>query len=114
MHEFVISGVPQRQKGASTMDMAKRLMDFRLHPPTVYFPLVVQECMLIEPTETESIETLDYFADVMLQIAREVDENPELVRSAPHVTPVGRLDEATAARKPDLRWIAPELRQAAD
>jgi glycine dehydrogenase subunit 2 len=114
MHEFVISGVPQRQKGASTMDMAKRLMDFRLHPPTVYFPLVVQECMLIEPTETESIETLDYFADVMLQIAREVDENPELVRGAPHITPVGRLDEATAARKPDLRWIAPELRQAAD
>jgi glycine dehydrogenase subunit 2 len=114
MHEFVISGMPQRQKGVSTMDMAKRLMDFRLHPPTVYFPLVVPECMLIEPTETESIETLDFFADTMLQIAREVDEQPDLVRSAPHVTPVSRLDEATAARQPNLRWVAPERLPVAD
>jgi glycine dehydrogenase subunit 2 len=114
MHEFVISGTPQRQKGISTMDMAKRLMDFRIHPPTVYFPLVVQECMLIEPTETESIETLDAFVETMLQIAREVDEAPELIHGAPHTTPVGRLDEATAARKPDLRWLPAALHQAAD
>jgi glycine dehydrogenase subunit 2 len=114
MHEFVISGVPQKQQGASTLDIAKRLMDFRMHPPTIYFPLIVLECMLIEPTETESIETLDQFVAAMLQIAREVEHEPELVRSAPHSTPVSRLDEATAARKPDLRWVAPEARVAAD
>jgi glycine dehydrogenase subunit 2 len=114
MHEFVINGTPQRQRGISTMDMAKRLMDFRLHPPTVYFPLVVPECMLIEPTETESIETLDAFVEAMLQIAREVDDDPEVIRSAPHVTPVSRLDEATAARKPDLRWSPAEAVPVAD
>ncbi|MCC6628352.1 MAG: aminomethyl-transferring glycine dehydrogenase subunit GcvPB [Chloroflexi bacterium] len=114
MHEFVINGTPQRQRGVSTMDMAKRLMDFRLHPPTVYFPLVVPECMLIEPTETESIETLDAFVQAMLQIAREVDDDPDVIHSAPHVTPVSRLDEARAARTPDLRWAPAEAVPVAD
>lgn len=106
MHEFVISGTPQKQKGISTLDMAKRLIDFGVHPPTIYFPLIVLECMLIEPTETESIETLDQFIEAMLQIADEVDSNPEIIRTAPHRSPVGRLDEATAARQPNLRHLA--------
>lgn len=104
MHEFVLSGKRQADLGVHTRDMAKRLMDFGFHPPTVYFPLIVEEALMIEPTETESIDTLDAFVDAMRQIASEAEENPDIVLSAPHVTPVGRVDEARAARQPDLRW----------
>jgi glycine dehydrogenase subunit 2 len=104
MHEFVLSGNRQKALGVRTMDMAKRLLDFGFHPPTVYFPLIVPEAMMIEPTESENLETLDRFVDAMLAIAREVKESPEVVKSAPHDTPVGRVDEAGAARSPDLCW----------
>ncbi|MGN7468784.1 aminomethyl-transferring glycine dehydrogenase subunit GcvPB [Brevibacillus sp. SAFN-007a] len=103
-HEFVLSGVRQKKLGVRTLDIAKRLLDFGYHPPTIYFPLIVDECLMIEPTETETKETLDEFIDVMLQIARECEETPELVQEAPHTTVVKRLDEATAARKPILRY----------
>ncbi|WP_019122793.1 aminomethyl-transferring glycine dehydrogenase subunit GcvPB [Brevibacillus massiliensis] len=103
-HEFVLSGVRQKKLGVRTLDIAKRLLDFGYHPPTVYFPLIVDECLMIEPTETESKETLDEFIEVMLQIARECEETPEVVQEAPHTTVVKRLDEATAARKPILRY----------
>lgn len=103
-HEFVLSGVRQKKLGVRTLDIAKRLLDFGYHPPTIYFPLIVEECLMIEPTETETKETLDEFIDVMLQIARECEETPEIVQEAPHTTVVKRLDEATAARKPILRW----------
>lgn len=103
-HEFVLSGNRQKKKGVKTLDMAKRLLDFGYHPPTIYFPLIVDECMMIEPTETESKETLDVFIDAMIQIAREVEENPEYVQNAPYTTVVQRLDEAQAARKPVLRY----------
>lgn len=105
-HEFVLSGRRQKKQGVRTLDIAKRLLDFGYHPPTIYFPLIVEECLMIEPTETESKETLDQFIDVMIQIAKEVEENPEIVQEAPHNTVVGRLDEVTAARKPILRYIA--------
>lgn len=105
-HEFVISSKWQkRENGVRTIDVAKRLLDFGIHPPTVYFPLIVEEALMIEPTETESKETLDNFISVMRQIAKEAKENPDLVKSAPHDTPVGRLDEAAAARHPVLRYI---------
>ena len=84
--------------------MAKRLLDFGYHPPTVYFPLNVEECMMIEPTETESKETMDAFIDVMIKIAKEVEENPDVVLEAPHTTIIGRLDEVQAARNPVLRY----------
>ncbi len=103
-HEVIFSGKWQKAKGVSTMDIAKRLLDYGFHPPTVYFPLVVDEALMIEPTETESKETLDAFIDTMKIIAKEAEENPDILHSAPHTTPVGRLDEVTAARKPDLRW----------
>ena len=108
MHEFVLSGVWQKERGCSTTQIAKRLLDYGVHAPTVYFPLVVPEAMMIEPTETESKQTLDEFIDIMLQIDRETKERPEMVNAAPHNTPVGRLDEALAARKPNLRWIPPQ------
>ena len=103
-HEFVLSGKWQKEKGVRTLDMAKRLLDYGVHPPTIYFPLIVDEALMIEPTETESMDTLDRFIEVMLTINREVEENPELLHDAPHVTPVGRLDEVGAARNPILRW----------
>jgi glycine dehydrogenase subunit 2 len=103
-HEFVLSGSRQLQYGVRTLDMAKRLMDFGIHPPTVYFPLIVPEAIMIEPTETEAKETLDNFIAVMRQIAQEAKDNPEELHSAPHHTPVGRLDEVRAAREPILRW----------
>jgi len=105
-HEFVLSGKRQKKLGVRTLDIAKRLLDFGYHPPTVYFPLIVEECLMIEPTETESKETLDQFIEVMIQIAKEAEESPEVVQEAPHKTVVGRLDEVTAARKPVLRYIA--------
>ncbi|MEI5908102.1 aminomethyl-transferring glycine dehydrogenase subunit GcvPB [Bacillus spongiae] len=103
-HEFVLSGRRQKKLGVRTLDMAKRLLDFGYHPPTIYFPLNVEEGMMIEPTETESKETLDAFIDAMIQIAKETEENPETVQEAPHTTVISRLDEATAARKPILRY----------
>lgn len=103
-HEFVISGRRQKKLGVRTLDIAKRLLDFGYHPPTIYFPLNVEECMMIEPTETESKETLDSFIEAMIQIAKEAEENPEIVQEAPHTTVVSRLDETLAARKPVLRY----------
>ncbi|MEQ6387936.1 aminomethyl-transferring glycine dehydrogenase subunit GcvPB [Bacillaceae bacterium S4-13-58] len=104
-HEFVLSGKKQKKLGVRTLDIAKRLLDFNYHPPTIYFPLIVEEAMMIEPTETEAKETLDEFIDVMLQIAEEAENNPEIVQDAPHTTVVSRLDETTAARKPVLRYM---------
>lgn len=103
-HEFVLSGKRQKKQGVRTLDIAKRLLDFGYHPPTIYFPLIVEECMMIEPTETESKETLDSFIDAMIQIAKEAEETPEVVQEAPHSTVVSRLDETLAARKPVLRY----------
>lgn len=103
-HEFVLSGKRQKKLGVRTLDIAKRLLDFGYHPPTIYFPLNVEECIMIEPTETESKETLDAFCDAMIQIAKEAEENPEIVQEAPHNTVIGRLDETLAARKPVLRY----------
>ncbi|GIN96379.1 putative glycine dehydrogenase (decarboxylating) subunit 2 [Siminovitchia terrae] len=103
-HEFVLSGARQKKLGVRTLDIAKRLLDFGYHPPTIYFPINVEECMMFEPTETESKETLDGFIDAMIQIAKEADENPEIVQEAPHNTTVKRLDETQAARKPILRY----------
>ena len=103
-HEFVLSGSRQKKLGVRTLDIAKRLLDFNYHPPTIYFPLNVEEGLMIEPTETESKETLDGFIDAMLRIAEEVENNPEVVQEAPHNTIVKRMDETTAARKPILRY----------
>jgi glycine dehydrogenase subunit 2 len=104
MHEFVLSGTPmKRDLKIRTLDLAKRLLDFGVHPPTVYFPLIVDEALLIEPTETETKETLDRFAETVAAILREAEEDPEVARGAPYDTPVRRLDEAAAARKPVLR-----------
>ncbi|KYD20814.1 aminomethyl-transferring glycine dehydrogenase subunit GcvPB [Caldibacillus debilis] len=103
-HEFVISGRRQKKLGVRTLDIAKRLLDYGFHPPTIYFPLNVEECMMIEPTETESKETLDEFIEAMIHIAKEAEENPEIVQEAPHTTVVKRLDETKAARKPVLRY----------
>jgi glycine dehydrogenase subunit 2 len=105
MHEALLTGRKQRNRNdVRTLDIAKRLLDYGFYAPTIYFPLVVDEAMLIEPTESESKESIDAFCDAMLAIAREAEEDPELVKSAPHLTPVRRLDEATAARKPILHW----------
>jgi glycine dehydrogenase subunit 2 len=104
MHEFVLSGAPmKRDLGIKTLDLAKRLLDHGVHPPTVYFPLIVDEALLIEPTETETRETLDRFASLIAEILREAAEDPEIARGAPYATPVRRLDEAGAARRPVLR-----------
>jgi glycine dehydrogenase subunit 2 len=101
-HEFVLSGKRLKAFGVRTLDVAKRLLDFGYHPPTVYFPLNVEECIMIEPTETESKETMDGFIDTMIQIVKEAETDPQLVLNAPYTTVVNRLDEATAARKPVL------------
>jgi glycine dehydrogenase subunit 2 len=111
-HEFVASAATLKKKtGVRTLDIAKRLIDHGFHPPTIYFPLIVEEGMLIEPTETESIETLDAFADALIAIAHEAETEPQTVRGAPHDAPVRRLDEATAARQPNLRWAPMTGRQ---
>ena len=105
MHEVVLSARNlKRAHGVSALDVAKRLIDYGIHPPTMYFPLIVEEALMIEPTETESKETLDYFIEVMRTIAQEAAENPELLHDAPHNTLNSRVDEARAARRPDLRW----------
>jgi glycine dehydrogenase subunit 2 len=107
MHEVVLSGRRQKAQGVRTLDVAKRLIDYGFHPPTIYFPLVVDEAMMVEPTETEPKSSLDAFIAAMAAIAEEAGREPELARTAPHATPVGRLDEATAARHPVLRWPTP-------
>jgi glycine dehydrogenase subunit 2 len=104
MHEVVFSDKNQTPKDVHTLDIAKRLMDYGFHPPTIYFPLIVSGALMIEPTESEPKEELDAFCEAMIAIAVESQERPELVRSAPHTTPVRRLDEARAARQPVLRW----------
>jgi len=101
-HEFVLSGKDNLSHGVRTNDIAKRLMDFGFHPPTVYFPLIVEEALMIEPTETESVETLDRFAQAMREIALEIENDPEKVKGAPYTTPVRRVDEALAARNLDV------------
>jgi glycine dehydrogenase subunit 2 len=111
MHEFVFSGNRQKKNGVKTLDIAKRLLDFGVHPPTTYFPLVVPEALMIEPTETESKESLDYFISAMLQIADEAESTPDVVTNAPHTTEFKRFDEAGANRNLNLRWrtvLAPE------
>ena len=105
MHEFVLSGEKQKhENGVSTLNIAKALMDENTHPPTVYFPLIVHEAIMIEPTESETKQVLDEFVDVMLKIADDAKNNPEKLISAPHTTPVKRLDETLAARKPNLKF----------
>lgn len=104
MHEFVISGEKQHHQGVSTLGIAKRLMDSNCHPPTIYFPLIVHEALMIEPTESESKEVLDGFIDTMLKIANEIEENPNEVLQSPKTTPIKKVDETLAARKPDLTF----------
>lgn len=104
-HEFVLAGLGGNSE-VTTLDLAKRLLDYGYHPPTIYFPLIVNEAMMVEPTETESKEVLDGFINALISIAKEAEENPELVKSAPHTTLVKRLDEVKAAMKPILKWSA--------
>jgi glycine dehydrogenase subunit 2 len=104
-HEFVLSSKKFGEKSA--LNIAKRLLDYGFHPPTIYFPLIVREALMIEPTETESKETLDRFASALRSIAKEIKENPDIVKGAPYTKSVGRLDEVAAARKPNLRWTTP-------
>ncbi len=105
MHEFVLSAVKQKKRGVRAADISKRLLDFGVHAPTTYFPLIVEEALMIEPTESESKESLDRFVEIMQTIAREAEEEPERVKTAPHTTPVARPDEARAARQLKLRWM---------
>ena len=114
MHECVLSPQAQKAKGVSALDISKRLIDYGIHPPTMYFPLIIPEALMVEPTETESKDTLDRFIAVMRQINREIEEDPDLLHDAPHDTPNTRLDEAGAARNPYLHWRPEEDSQAAD
>ena len=107
MHEVVFSCIKQKEKGISALEIAKRLIDYGMHPPTMYFPLIIKEALMVEPTETESKETLDFFIAAMVKINKEIEENPEIVKNAPHTTPVKRVDEVRAARNLDLRWQKP-------
>jgi glycine dehydrogenase subunit 2 len=113
MHEFVLSGNRQKRNGVRALDIAKRLLDFGVHPPTTYFPLIVAEALMIEPTETESKESLDHFIDAMRQIADEAEAAPETVVSAPHTTEYKRLDEVAANRRLNLRWTPAQPEPAA-
>ena len=106
MHECVLSARRQKKLGVSAMDIAKRLLDLGFYAPSTYFPLIVEEALMIEPTETESKETLDAFCDAMIQIAREAETDPPAIHEAPVTTPVRRLDQTKAAREPNLRWRA--------
>lgn len=103
-HEFVFNGLKDKSTGVTTMDVAKRLLDYGYHAPTIYFPLLFHEAMMIEPTENESIDTLDCFIDVMHRIAREAAETPDIVKTAPHNTPIGRVDDVLAAKHPVLTY----------
>jgi len=107
MHEFVATGEPLLKHGIKTLDVAKRLIDFGVHPPTIYFPLIVREALMVEPTETESKETLDRFAEIMLRIAEEAETSPEVLKTAPNTTEFSRFDEVAAARNPRLTWKSP-------
>ena len=107
MHEVVLAGTRQRRLGVRTLDIAKRLIDYGIHPPTIYFPIIVDEALMIEPTETESRESLDQFIDVMRRIAREVESDPDKLHDAPVNAPVRRLDEVTANRRPNVRRQPP-------
>jgi len=109
MHEVVFSAIKQKQQGVSALDIAKKLIDEGIHPPTIYFPLIVQEALMIEPTETENKETLDYFIEIMIKIAKEAETSPENFKNYPKNTPVSRLDETQAARNPILKWQSPPL-----
>jgi glycine dehydrogenase subunit 2 len=117
MHEFVLSARNlKREHGVSALDVAKRLMDYGFHPPTIYFPLIVAEALMIEPTESEAKETLDAFVDAMLAIAREASEDATVVHDAPHNRPVRRLDEVKAAKRAVVRYLFeehPDLSQPA-
>jgi len=104
MHEFVLTGKPLVEYGVRTLDIAKRLLDFKYYAPTIYFPTIVEEAIMIEPTETETKATLDGFIETFLKIIEEAKQNPDMARHAPHTTPVGRLNEVEAARKPVLKW----------
>ena len=104
MHECVLSARRQKKLGVTALDIAKRLLDLGFYAPSIYFPLIVEEALMIEPTETESKETLDQFCEAMIQIAREAETNPAIIHEAPVTTPVRRLDQTKAAREPDLRW----------
>jgi glycine dehydrogenase subunit 2 len=104
MHEFVLSAQAQKEKGVNALQIAKRLLDFGFHSPTMYFPLIVKEALMIEPTESENRETLDRFVEVMKTIAEEVENSPELLLNAPQTTPVGRVDETLANRQLNVRW----------
>jgi glycine dehydrogenase subunit 2 len=103
-HEFVLSGKKQKEKGIKVLDIAKRLLDYGVHPPTIYFPLIVEEALMIEPTETETKYTLDQFVEILKAIIKEGEENPNVLKSAPHSTPVGRLDEVYAAKILKVNW----------
>jgi glycine dehydrogenase subunit 2 len=105
MHECVLSARRQKKHGVTAMDIAKRLLDLGFYAPSTYFPLIVEEALMIEPTETESKQTLDQFCDAMIQVAREAETDPHVVHEAPVTTPVRRLDQTKAAREPDLRWV---------
>lgn len=105
-HEFVLGGLTRELGEVSTLDFAKRLLDYKYHPPTIYFPLIIPNAIMIEPTETESLETIDAFIDVMIKIRKEADETPELLKTAPHTTAVGRIDEVKAAKEMILKWKA--------
>ena len=103
-HEFVFDGLKDKSTGVTTMDVAKRLLDYGYHAPTIYFPLLFHESLMIEPTENESKETLDAFISVMRRIAEEAKTDPEMVKSAPHNTPIGRVDDVLAAKHPIVTW----------
>ncbi len=105
MHEFVLSAIRQKEKGVRTLDIAKRLLDFGVHAPTTYFPLIVREALMIEPTETETKETLETFAETLKKIAKEVDDNPDILHTAPVTTPVSRLDEVKATKELNIKYF---------
>ncbi len=104
MHEFVATTLPLEEKGIKALDFVKRMLDYGIHPPTVYFPMIVHEDIMVEPTETESKDTLDRFVEIVKKIYDEANEDPKILKEAPHTTPVGRLDDTRAARYPVLRW----------
>lgn len=103
-HEFVLGGLKNPNHGITTLDVAKRLIDYGYHPPTIYFPLIIDSAIMIEPTESESLDTLEAFTEAMINIAKEAEDTPEMLKTAPHNTPVRRVDEVKAARNPVLRW----------
>ncbi|MFN3780977.1 MAG: aminomethyl-transferring glycine dehydrogenase subunit GcvPB, partial [Candidatus Kapaibacteriota bacterium] len=110
MHEFLITGDNQKKFGVTTKDIAKRILDFGFYAPTIYFPLIVHEAMLVEPTETETKERLDEYASILLQIAKEAETNPEILLTAPHNTPVRRVDDARAARIVNVNYFKGETK----